>query len=431
MWQNPHNADCAFKGKLIKNFPVLLNDKWFANSRLHAYTMQNWRNMKKVSIVILLLITAIISVILFKNVSLSVLIIIVALFWPSIKDITIVLTCMSLLIITYAFSNTIFVYPIRYFVRNSPDFRGTILIAREGEILYQASTEKSFDYQYLCASLAKQITAELIMHEHAKNNIILHKSANDYLPKKYKTDKRITVHHLLSHTSGIQKNKGTKFPPGTKYEYSNYGYILLRYVLENVTKKDYPILAQKLFDKLGMKNSYLIDQNTYKKMAEKHPKFLPSFSIRKGNRKNMGEKLTWRTEKNGKHVIFIGNSCGGLVSTVEDLNIWNRNLHGGKLLPQEQYKIMTSPKIKSDFPSGEAGYGIYSRPKEQYNIGYVDGYKATLSYFPDYKITLVILENSTYHNLSKDFRLHIAIRNTIRWWAKIRTMFRNLKLYIH
>lgn len=390
--------------------------------------------MKKVSIVALLVIAAIISVILFKNILLSVFIIIVAMFWPNIKDITIVLTCMFLLIITYTLSNTIFLYPIRYLVRNSSYFKGTILIARDSEILYQASTEKSFDYQYLCASLAKQITAGLIMLESAKNNIILSKSANEYLPKKHKIDKRITVHHLLSHTSGIRQNRQVRFSPGTKYEYSNYGYVLLRYVLENVTKTDYPILVQNLFDKLGMKNSYLINKNTYEKMSEKHPKFLSSFSSRRGKEKNMREKLTWRTEKNGRKIIFVGNSCGGLISTVEDLNIWNRNLHEGKLLPQEQYKIMTAPSIKSDFPSGFAGYGIYTCPEERYNIGYVDGYKATLSYFPNHKITLVILENSTYHDFNKDFRLHIAVRNTIRYWSKTRTMFnsfiKNFKLQI-
>lgn len=197
----------------------------------------------------------------------------------------IVLSAVFLLMMTYLFSDTLFVYPIRYLIRNTSSLHGTVLIAKDGKILYQASSEKSFDYQYLCASLVKQVTAGLIMIENAKGKIILDKPANDYLPKKHKIDKRITIHHLLSHTSGIQRNGRAKFPPGSKYEYSNYGYIVLRYVLENVTKENYPTLVKKLFQKLDMNNSYLIDERTYGKMLEKHPKFLPSFSISKGNKK--------------------------------------------------------------------------------------------------------------------------------------------------
>lgn len=379
--------------------------------------------MKKILVVATLIVAAVVSLFVFKNIFYSFILIIIAIFWPSTKDIANVLTTVLLLIVVYSFCDTAFVYPIRFLVRNAPNFRGTILITKDGEILYQATTEKSFDYQYLCASLSKQITAGLVMIENAKGNIELNKSANEYLPKKHKIDKKITVHHLLSHVSGIKKNGQAKFPPGSKYEYSNYGYIILRYLLENVTKKDYPTLVQELCHKLNMKNSYLVSEHTYEKMLKKHPKFLSSFVISKGKEKNIGDKLTWSMQKDGKKTIFIGNSCGGLISTVEDLNIWNKNLHNGNIIPLEQYKTMTFPYTKANFPEGLAGYGIYSCQEELYNIGYVDGYKATLSYFPDYKITLVILENSTYHNFKKDFQLHIAIRNTIRYWSRMRNAF--------
>lgn len=376
--------------------------------------------MKKLPIAMIAVIAAIISTLVFKNVPLSIFILIVAPFQLGIKNMAIVLSAVFLLMMTYLFSDTLFVYPIRYLIRNTSNLHGTVLIAKDGEILYQASSEKSFDYQYLCASLVKQVTAGLIMIENAKGKVILDKPTNDYLPKKHKIDERITVHHLLSHTSGIQRNGRARFPPGSKYEYSNYGYIVLRYVLENVTKENYPTLVKKLFQKLDMNNSYLIDERTYGKMLEKHPNFLPSFSISKGNKKSLADKLTWRTQRDGKKTIFVGNSCGGLVSTVEDLNKWNKNLQEGNIVPQKQYEIMARPVIASNFPAGLAGYGFCMYHGERYSIGYVDGYKATLSYFPRNKITLIMLENAIYHNFNKDFRLHVSIRNTIRYWSRMR-----------
>lgn len=95
---------------------------------------------------------------------------------------------------------------------------------------------------------------------------------------------------------------------------------------------------------------------------------------------------------------------------------------GGNIVPQKQYEIMARPVIASNFPAGLAGYGFCMYHGERYSIGYVDGYKATLSYFPCHKITLIILENATYHNFNKDFRLHVSIRNTIRYWSRMRVI---------
>ena len=109
-------------------------------------------------------------------------------------------------------------------------------------------------------------------------------------------------------------------------------------------------------------------------------------------------------------MIFPGNSCGGLISSAQDLSKWNNQLNEGKILPYDLYKMMIYPRILSDFPKGYYGYGLCNTENEIYHIGYVCGYKSTMSYFPKTRISLIILENKCCNDNEKDFRKHRWIR---------------------
>ena len=287
-------------------------------------------------------------------------------------------------------------------------FHGVVLIEKNNNVIFKKSTVCSENPQFLCASLIKQITSTLILREVQHGTLQLDEKANKYLKKSQKIDDRIEIRHLLSHSSGLQVNNSAKFTPGTAFEYSNRGYIVLGKILENVTKTSFTNLAQNLFRELNMTDSFLIDAPTLPEIQYKHPCFMLS---------DKAETSTFSyVEKKGEK-IFSGNPCGGLISTAEDLCKWNYQLHEGKILSRNLYELMVSPQIKSNFPEGYYGFGVcrYSQ-NEIYHIGYVCGYKSTMSYFPKTKISLVILENNSQDNYEKDFCKH-------RWIRRILSLF--------
>lgn len=295
-------------------------------------------------------------------------------------------------------------------------FRGVVLITKNNKIIYEKSylDKKLCDQQFLAASLMKQITCVLILKEAEKGNLDLLEKANKYLKKEQKINGDITIHHLLSHTSGIINDCSVKFVPGTQYEYSNYAYVILGYILQNVTGEKFDDTATKLFQQLGMEDSFLIDEELLANMQKNHPNFILSLLFENGEFVEISKKSTRNYIIDCGRKIFFGNSCGGLISTAYDLNKWNHMLHNGKILSTKMYEKMISKIIESNFPSGFYGYGVCSpNESEIFHIGYVSGYKSTLSYFPKYKISLVILENISVNDYKSDFKMHENIRNVI------------------
>ena len=290
----------------------------------------------------------------------------------------------------------------------SRGFHGIILIEKNDQVIFKKSTLNENHPQFLCASLIKQVTSVLILRAVERGNIGLHEKANKYLEEAQKIDDQIEIHHLLSHTSGLQRDNSVKFVPGSDYEYSNYGYIVLGMILENVKKASFSDLVQNLFSELNMSDSYLVDAPTLPEIQEKHPCFVLS---------EKAYASSFFYIKKGKEKKFPGNSCGGLISTAENLSKWNYQLHNEKILSSDLYKIMIYPQVKADFPEGYYGYGLcrYSQ-NEIYHIGYACGYKSTMTYFPKSKISLIILENNSCDDYEKDFRKHRWIRWLVSWF---------------
>lgn len=284
---------------------------------------------------------------------------------------------------------------------------GVVLIESDNGVIFKKFTLKTDNPQFVCASLVKQITSVLVLRECERGYIELNEKANKYLNAFQKIDNRIEVQHLLSHCSGLQEDNTVKFTPGTSYEYSNYGYVVLGRILENVTNSSFTELAQDLFMKQGMTDSCLVDAPTLPEIQRKHPNLVLSATAK---------KVKFACAKKNGLQTFPRNSCGGLISTAEDLGKWNRQLHNGRILSDEWYQLMIYPRIKSNFPEGYYGYGLcrYSQ-QEIYSIGYACGYKATMSYFSKSRISLIILENDSCGNYQKDFKAHCWIRFLMKW----------------
>src|SRR5687768_14695514 len=171
-------------------------------------------------------------------------------------------------------------------------FNGAVLVAENGKVVYRGAfgmaniewgIPNTPDTKFRLGSITKQFTAMLTLQLVEQGKIKLDGKVSDYLPD-YRKDigEKVTVHHLLTHTSGIPSYTGQpgffanvsrnpykvsdfvkqyrsgnlEFEPGTKYAYTNYGYFLLGAIIERVTGKSYEqALKEMIFDKVGMKDT--------------------------------------------------------------------------------------------------------------------------------------------------------------------------------
>src|SRR5437764_8034776 len=171
-------------------------------------------------------------------------------------------------------------------------FNGSALVADNGKIIYKngsglANMEwnmpNASDTKFRLGSVTKQFTATLILQLVEQGKIKLDGKLIDYLPDyRPDTGARVTIHNLLSHTSGIPSytslpgffqdvsrnpfkvddfikkyaSGDLEFEPGVRFVYSNSGYFLLGAIIEKVTGKPYEqALRENIFDPLGMKNT--------------------------------------------------------------------------------------------------------------------------------------------------------------------------------
>jgi len=255
-------------------------------------------------------------------------------------------------------------------------FHGTVLVAENGKIILEkgyglANREWDVthdpDTKFRIASITKTFTAVLIMQLVETSKIDLNGKLTDYLPFYRKdTGERVTIHHLLSHSSGIPDHLripgfwqnqlllqysrkdfvqrycsgDLEFEPGFKYQYSNSGYYLLGLIIEEVTGESFEtVLHDNILDPLGMKNTGL-DNNrvVLKNRATGYVK--SGFDFLNVPYLNIDN-------------IF---ASGQMYSTAKDLYLFDQALYSNQLLaPQFRAKLFTP-------------YHHYS--KGDYSIGY-------------------------------------------------------------
>lgn len=242
-------------------------------------------------------------------------------------------------------------------------FAGSILVAEKGKVIFKkgyglANMEweiaNSPTTKFRIGSLTKQFTAMLIMQLVQEGKIELNAKITEYLPDYRKdTGDKISVHHLLTHTSGIPSYTGLpnffkdvsrvyfsvddftkrycsgdlQFEPGATFRYNNSGYFLLGNIIEKVTGDTYEkVLQKRIFDPLGMINSgYDTAKSILKERASGYEKTLDGLT----NAAFLDMSLP-----------FAG---GSLYSTVEDLYLWDRALYTEKLLNNKNKAIMFTP----------------------------------------------------------------------------------------
>ncbi len=318
---------------------------------------------------------------------------------------------------------------VQQYVANR-QFNGSVLVAEKGQVIFKkgygmANMEWNIpnapDTKFRLGSITKQFTAMLIMQLVEKGKLKLSGKVTDYLPDYPKANgDKITIHHLLTHTSGIPNY--TSFPkffetvsrepvtpesfikrfdsmpldfePGTKFSYSNSGYFLLGVLIEKVTGKSYAdVLTENILKPAQLANT------GYDLFSPILPK-----------------RATGYEKKNGGYVnspyldMTIPYAAGSMYSTVEDLYRWDQALYTDKLLSASGKATMYIP-----FLDGYAyGWGVRNAKIGQLkdslllieHTGGINGFNTIISRLPKDKQLVVLLNNTGGAPLS-DIRRNI------------------------
>ena len=301
-------------------------------------------------------------------------------------------------------------------------FNGSVLVAEKGKVIYKkgfgfAEMEWSIpngpETKHRLGSITKQFTAMMIMQLVEQGKLKLDIPISTYLPDyPKKSGDIITIHHLLTHTSGIPNmtsfpgflknvsrnaytpeelvkmsaDSALQFEPGKNFAYSNSGYLLLGYLIEKVTNKSYEqVLRENILNPLNMNNSgYDHHETVLKNRASAY-------------------------EKRGRHYInadfidmSVPHAAGAMYSTVEDLYFWDQALYGNQLLRRENMELLFQKHI----PAGGShyGYGLFIGENPLGNTaerietvghgGGINGFNTQITRITKDKSLIVLLNNT-------------------------------------
>ena len=299
-------------------------------------------------------------------------------------------------------------------------FNGVVMIVRNGKTIYAKShgfadsartTSLRLSNQFILGSISKQTTAVLVLQQLEKGNLSLQDPIRKYLPDlKAAWADSVTVHHLLSHTSGVvREEEPLAFRPGTGFLYSGIlGYQLLARVAEKASGKTYPELAAGLFNGCKMRNTTIPAR--YRKGS-----LAGSFTEAPGG--------TLQPQKFTMKDVEPPTPAGGVISTTKDLAQWNECLHGGKLLQESTYKLMTTAYAARPHARwGNVGYGYGLQVDhgggivEYSHSGTLAGFIGTNLYYPASGTSIVVLENVAwdFSDQIRMFYFHDQIRQLFR-----------------
>ena len=316
-----------------------------------------------------------------------------------------------------------------------------VLVRRDGKTVFEQGygmrdfrTKAAIDPRtnFRLASVTKQFTAMAVMLLVRDKKLKYETTLGEIFPEFPEYGRKITLRQLLNHTSGlpdyedlmdaVEKVKGPvwsadkqiqdaevlellekvskgKFALGTKWDYSNSGYVMLGIIVAKVSGKSYgELLRERIFVPLGMKNTIVFEngKNEVANRAFGHSKEGDSF-------KETDQSSTSAT---------LGD--GGVYSNLEDLAKWDDGLRNHKLLSAEEMKPALEPAqfggagnavLPDDAPAGlhgvpvEYGFGWFLDPykghERMWHYGDTRGFKTAIQRFTKDGLTVIVLCNRT------------------------------------
>lgn len=301
-------------------------------------------------------------------------------------------------------------------VFNRYNFNGSVGIFKDNTELYRRNngfsnfenkTEINDSTVFSIASISKQFTAVLILLQMEQGKLDLNDKASKYIKDLQKKEyEDITIKQLLNHTSGLN-NFGEKllFKSGSGFNYSNDGFNALGKIVETISGRSFDDNMLDLLKKAGMKSS---STGTTFKRENFAQTYVGNSKIQK-KVENMPKRLGNKE---------IGIPAGGVLSTINDLHIWNNALYSGKIIKPETLKKFMAKSTERQHPIlGTMGYGLGimmndNKPVSYFHSGYVKGAPSLNIYYPETKTSVIILSNIADEEKGKSaaFRPHLKIK---------------------
>jgi D-alanyl-D-alanine carboxypeptidase len=293
----------------------------------------------------------------------------------------------------------------------SNDFNGVIVVATDAGMVHQgayghsdveAGTPTAFGTRYQLGSISKYVASLVVLKLVDEGTLSLTRPISEYLPG-YREDvgRKVTLHHLLSHTSGVPNDLTTafredrglakvelpletaveryasgalQFEPGARFDYSHSNWLLVKAIIERASGRSYEENVQRLLGPLKLKDTGI---------------FSGEFSSVPGS--------AVPTRASIPNPTFIA-CAGGTFSTAADLLTLNRALHEGRLVSRESLQKLWTPYVADE------GYGYGGRVKtlklggrdEQvvWNSGSNGPFKSRMSRVMSSGLTVILLSNT-------------------------------------
>lgn len=296
------------------------------------------------------------------------------------------------------------------------NFNGSVLVAKEGVVYLaegygladensDAPNERETIYQI--GSLTKSFTALAIMQLQEAGKLSVNDPIDKYFPN-YPNDSKITIHHLLTHTSGIDKNpisalefteqmtlhndimdknvvtkilemaanKPLIFDPGTKYDYNNHGYSILGAIIESIS---------------GLTYGAYIEENICKPLGMYHTGY---------NESNIpidGQAIDFYRSYTTNVPASYAYAGGGMHASVDDLYKWAQAITSNKLIDQASTEAMLTPYLE------HYAYGWVVDAHAFMHTGIINGYRSLLVVDTASDYVIIILSN--YPSESEVYRI--------------------------
>jgi CubicO group peptidase (beta-lactamase class C family)/uncharacterized protein YneR len=295
-------------------------------------------------------------------------------------------------------------------------FNGTALVARNNTILvnkgygYRNAGEKILNTGqtiFQLGSITKQFTSAIILKLQEENKLSVSDKLSKYFPGYPKGDS-ITIQQLLTHTSGIYnytndqdfmtneitkpasrdkimalfKDKPLDFSPGTSWKYSNSGYSLLGWIIEDVTRQSYEqVVRRYIFTPLHMTHSGF--DFTHLENTDKATGY---FKIT--DKESLPAPIVDST---------ISFSAGAIYSTTGDLYLWHKALEQNSILSKMQQEAAYTP-VKNNYGYGWGIDSIEGKRRVGHGGG-IHGFITNISRVPEDDICIILLSNASSQSL--------------------------------
>ncbi|WJE51513.1 serine hydrolase domain-containing protein [Bacillus cereus] len=292
------------------------------------------------------------------------------------------------------------------------DFNGTVLVTDKDHVVLnkgygyadvQNKIKNTPQTKYRIGSITKTVVATSILQLQEQGKVNIQDNVNKYIPS-FPAGKNITLYHLLTHTSGLTgQGKGKEkekvnaasrldlvtwigkqqvaFPPGTGWRYTDYNYMVLAYIVENITKKPLgEYVEENIFARADMNESGMGDMVP----GEQH--------FTKGYKKE--NNILVPAPKLAMNWLY---GCGEMYTTVTDMKKLDEAIINGKLLSEKSIQAMFTPSSEKKY-----AFSFYIYPDYFHNHGVLAGWN-TFNNFNKDKGTFVILFSNVQNSINDDF----------------------------